>query len=147
MCTKWLWSYPVDVAVAVAQYSDKTYFFQTPTSSIPVFEKRWKEKNAKLWFSAKCEGKILWESTGSPNCAIWTLKWRHFLPKLPKKKNWQPNFRRGKVYFHILGLFLAFWDLKWSSNATLFFKWYRRQMINSIAYFRKLVLHDFAYVN
>ena len=49
MCTKWLWSYPVDVAVAVAQYSDKTYFFQTPTSSIPVFEKRWKEKNAKLW--------------------------------------------------------------------------------------------------
>lgn len=58
MCTKWLWSYPVDVAVAVAQYSDKTYFFQTPTSSIPVFEKRWKEKNAKLWLSAKCEGKM-----------------------------------------------------------------------------------------
>ena len=44
MCTKWLWSYPVDVAVAVAQYSDRTYFFPTPTSSIPVFEKRWKEK-------------------------------------------------------------------------------------------------------
>lgn len=49
MCTQWLWSYPVDVAVAVAQYSDRTYFFQTPASSIPVLKKEWKEKKAKLW--------------------------------------------------------------------------------------------------
>ena len=59
MCTKWLWSYPVDVAVAVAQYSDKTYFFQTPTSSIPVFEKNWKEKNAKLRPVRSAKGKFV----------------------------------------------------------------------------------------
>lgn len=93
------------------------------------------------------KGKFFEKAQAAPTVPYEPWNGDIFYQSYPEKKNWQPNFRRGKVYFHILGLFLAFWDLKWSSNATLFFKWYRRQMINSIAYFRKLVLHDFAYVN
>jgi len=42
----------VDVAVAVAQYSDRTYFFQTPASSIPVFKTRVKRKKCDVVASA-----------------------------------------------------------------------------------------------
>lgn len=83
MCTQWLWSYPVDVAVAVAQYSDRTYFFQTPASSIPVLKKEWKEKkkrscgHANDLFSSK---DVIWTSVPRENSLS-----KHRQPKLPSE--------------------------------------------------------------